>query len=247
MTRAYNRVTHRAMTSLLPPLARAIGMAPPGLETNWGWFGRDRPGLYAFSPSVLEPPPDWPPKAHVTGYWFWDRGWEAPNELAAFLVGGPAPIVLTLGSLWMFAPRNIVEIATAAARRVGGRLLLLGGPATERRDDVLRLSSDVDHAWLFPQVAAVVHHGAAGTTAAAARSGVPQVVLPSYGDQPFWAGRMNLLDVAPPPIPIKRLQAERLGASLERALEDTHIRERAADLGRRIQRERGSRGGLPSD
>jgi len=237
--RTYNRLSHGALTSLAPPLARCLGVAPPGLETNWQWFGRERPGLYAFSPSVVAPPPDWPPDTHVTGYWFWDRAWEPPRALVAFLDRDPAPVAMTLGSLWMFAAPNVVDMAAAAARRVNRRLLLLGGRQGETPADVLGLDDDVDHAWLFPRVAAVIHHGGAGTTAAAARAGVPQVLVPCYGDQPFWARRMRSLGVAAAAIPIRHLTAERLGRALVQALNDTRIGDRAAELARRVRRDHG--------
>lgn len=49
----------------------------------------------------------------------------------------------------------------------------------------------VPHDWLFPQVAAVVHHGGAGTTAAGLRAGVPTIIKPFFGDQFFWAARVQ--------------------------------------------------------
>jgi vancomycin aglycone glucosyltransferase len=54
---------------------------------------------------------------------------------------------------------------------------------------------DVSHDVLFPRVAAVVHHGGAGTTAAAARAGIPQVITPMFGDQFYWASRIVDLGV----------------------------------------------------
>src|SRR5262245_37042790 len=54
---------------------------------------------------------------------------------------------------------------------------------------------DVNYDVLFPRVAAVVHHGGAGTTATAARAGVPQVITPMFGDQFYWAGRIADLEL----------------------------------------------------
>lgn len=49
----------------------------------------------------------------------------------------------------------------------------------------------IPHEWLFAEnrVAAVVHHGGAGTTAIGLRNGVPTVIVPFFGDQP-WQGDM---------------------------------------------------------
>jgi len=101
----------------------------------------------------------------------------------------------------------------------------------------------VPHAWLFPRVSAVVHHGGAGTTAAGLRAGVPAVICPFLGDQPFWGDRIAALGVGPAPIPITRLTANALVMAIEAAVgsgaDAKAIRQRAADLGAEIRAEDG--------
>jgi sterol 3beta-glucosyltransferase len=95
------------------------------------------------------------------------------------------------------------------------------------------------HDWLFPRVAAVVHHGGAGTTAAGLRAGVPNVICPFFGDQPFWGRRVAALGVGPQPCPQQRLSVGRLAEAIRAAVEDSAMRERAAVLGARIRAEDG--------
>jgi sterol 3beta-glucosyltransferase len=97
----------------------------------------------------------------------------------------------------------------------------------------------VPFSWLFPRVAAIVHHGGAGTTAAGLRAGVPSVVIPFFGDQPFWGQRVAELGVGPEPVPRKKLTVERLGQAIQKALTDQTMRQRAAHLGSKIQAEDG--------
>jgi UDP:flavonoid glycosyltransferase YjiC (YdhE family) len=97
----------------------------------------------------------------------------------------------------------------------------------------------VPHSWLFPRMAAVVHHGGAGTTAAGLAAGLPSVVVPFHGDQPFWARRVADLGVGPAPIPRKKLTVDRLVRAIDAAVTDTAMRRRAADLGARISAEDG--------
>ena len=97
----------------------------------------------------------------------------------------------------------------------------------------------VPHDWLFPRMAAVVHHGGAGTTAAGLRAGVPSVLVPFFGDQPFWGRRVHALGVGPPPIQRKSLTAPKLAEAISSAVEDETIRHNAADLGERIRTEDG--------
>lgn len=101
------------------------------------------------------------------------------------------------------------------------------------------LVNSVPHAWLFPQVAAVVHHGGAGTTAAGLRAGVPTVIIPFFGDQGFWGQRVADLGVGTAPIPRKQLTVERLAKAIQTAVGDRPMRQHAADLGAKIRDEDG--------
>jgi UDP:flavonoid glycosyltransferase YjiC (YdhE family) len=89
-------------------------------------------------------------------------------------------------------------------------------------------------------MAAVVHHGGAGTTAAGLRAGVPSVIIPSFGDQFFWGWRANKLGVGPKPIPRNKLTITDLSVAIQQAINDVSIREKAADLGRKIRAENGT-------
>jgi UDP:flavonoid glycosyltransferase YjiC (YdhE family) len=113
-----------------------------------------------------------------------------------------------------------------------------GGLSAAGRPGSVYVVESVPHAWLFPRVAAVVHHGGAGTTAAGLRAGVPSVVVPFFGDQPYWGRRVAALGVGPAPIPRQQLTAERLAAALM-ATTDEGMRGRAAELGARIRAEDG--------
>jgi len=97
----------------------------------------------------------------------------------------------------------------------------------------------VHHAWLFPRVSAVVHHGGSGTTGAGLRAGVPSVLVPHMGDQPFWAQRVAELGVDPQPIPRRQLTALRLAGAITSAVTDTGIQTRAKSIGEHIRAEDG--------
>jgi sterol 3beta-glucosyltransferase len=94
---------------------------------------------------------------------------------------------------------------------------------------------------LFPRVAAVIHHGGAGTISAAAAAGRPQVVCPFVADQPFWGDRMHRLGAAPEPIGQRHLDPDRLAAAITQAVTDTAIATAADRLGHLIRSEDGVR------
>jgi sterol 3beta-glucosyltransferase len=97
----------------------------------------------------------------------------------------------------------------------------------------------VPHAWLFPQTAAVVHHGGAGTTGAAVAAGRPQVIWPFGLDQYFWASRMTSLGVAVPAPPVRSLTGTLLARTVAQAIGDRRVNDLAQDLGSRVRAEDG--------
>jgi len=104
----YNRATHVAAYRLQQlQLRRWVGIASKEITFPWQELSRNRPALFAFSPSVIPRPADWSSTCHVTGYWFWERTYEPPPELLGFLRKGPQPVALTFGSMWRFAPANV--------------------------------------------------------------------------------------------------------------------------------------------
>ena len=105
-------------------------------------------------------------------------------------------------------------------------------------DHVLKLDW-APHRWLFPHSATVVHHGGAGTTAAALRAGKPSIIVPFTADQPFWGKRICDLGVGPKPIPRKKLNVDRLAAAIYTAVTDSSMIARAKQLGEAIRRENG--------
>jgi UDP:flavonoid glycosyltransferase YjiC (YdhE family) len=88
-------------------------------------------------------------------------------------------------------------------------------------------------------MAAVVHHGGSGTTAAGVRAGVPSIIVPVVGDQLLWAQRISALGLGPDPIPRPKLTAERLAEAIQRALADPTIRDRSRHMAEKIRAEEG--------
>jgi UDP:flavonoid glycosyltransferase YjiC (YdhE family) len=202
------------------------------------------PTLYGFSPHVVPRPADWRPEVHVTGYWFLDppAGYAPPAALRDFLAAGPPPVYLGFGSMTPQGASGLTRTMLGALERAGLRGVLLrgwGGLGAGELPPWAIAVDDVPHEWLFPRMAAVVHHGGAGTTAAGLRAGVPSLVVPLGFDQPYWGWRVADLGVGPRPIPRKRLTVDRLARALADATGDEAMRERAASLGAEIRAEDG--------
>jgi sterol 3beta-glucosyltransferase len=250
---AVNRLSHHLMRQIMwqgfrkaDRLAREqvfdLPAAPFFGSNNLPQF-RHYPTLYGFSPSVIPKPADWH-NTEVTGYWFLDAAtdWAPPAELIAFLQAGPPPVYIGFGSMGSRKPEETADLVLQAIARTGQRAILLsgwGGLSKADLPETVFMMESVPHSWLFSQVAAVVHHGGAGTTAAGLRAGVPSIVIPFFGDQPFWGQRVATLGVGPEPIPRKQLTVERLTQAIQTAVTDRAMIRRAADLGAKIRAEDG--------
>jgi UDP:flavonoid glycosyltransferase YjiC (YdhE family) len=165
-------------------------------------------------------------------------------DLAAFLAAGPPPVYIGFGSIVVDDPNAMTKLIFEAIKKTGVRALVskgwggLGADELGVPDGVFMLGN-VPHDWLFKHVSCVVHHGGAGTTAAGIALGRPTVVVPFFGDQPFWGAMIARAGAGPPPIPFKQLTADKLAEALLEALKPTTL-ERAQELGARIGEEKGS-------
>jgi vancomycin aglycone glucosyltransferase len=202
--------------SILNPYREKLGL--PAVSDVRSHILTDRPWLA--SDPTLGPWPD-PTSAgqavFQTGAWFVKDERPLEPELQAFLEAGDPPIYFGFGSI--SAPQGFSQAIIESARALGRRAILLRGWADltliDNEPDCMAIG-EVNHQALFQRVAAIVHHGGAGTTHAAARAGTPQVVIPQHYDQHYWAGRVQQLGVGTAHTP-----ATPTVASLTSALEQT--------------------------
>jgi UDP:flavonoid glycosyltransferase YjiC (YdhE family) len=205
----------------------------------------ETPVVFGYSPSVTPQPPDWPPILQTTGYWFLDEdpGWTPPPALEAFLAAGPPPVYVGFGSMTGSDPAQTFEMVHRALRSAGQRGVISTGWSGADADsangeDVFALGG-APHSWLFPRMAAVVHHGGAGTTAAGLRAGKPTMIIPHLGDQPYWGRRVRDLGVGAKPVPRHTLTESKLAAGIRQITSDAAMRARAEALGAAIRGEDG--------
>ncbi|HEY1723654.1 MAG TPA: glycosyltransferase [Magnetospirillaceae bacterium] len=238
-----NRPSHRFVNAMVwrafrtaTNVARAAVCKLPPRRAVW----TDLPMLYGVSPSLLPRPGDWPEDVHVCGQWLTRAPeWTPPPSLSDFLNAGEPPLYVGFGSMAGFERRKLLDVVIAAV--AGRRALFYGGwsgvDAAELPANFLAIG-ETPHDWLFPKTSLVVHHGGSGTTHSAARAGVPSVVVPFAGDQPFWADRLRLAGVAAPATNAKALTSAALAGGIAFA-ERTDTRARAATLGKQMATEDG--------
>jgi vancomycin aglycone glucosyltransferase len=222
--RALERINHNRGRLGMSPIDDVLDY----VLTDHTWLAAD---------AALGPVPTTPGRKILqTGAWVLTDATPLPADLEAFLQEGEPPIFVGFGS--MPAAGDAAHRLIAAARAVGRRIVVSRGWAElELVDDApdCMAVGDVSHDVLFPRVAAVVHHGGAGTTATAARAGVPQVITPMFGDQFYWASRIVDLG-AGTTTPYSKLTEEFLTGAL-REVCDPAVVARARTLARRVGRD----------
>jgi sterol 3beta-glucosyltransferase len=202
--------------------------------------------LYCYSPSLVPSPADWPPDTVATGYWLRNQGDDAPlvdPGLESFVAAGAPLVYVGFGSSVGPDPARVGAAVSDGVRQAGVRAVIASGwgvlSGVRSNSDVLVIES-APHRWLFPRVAAVVHHGGAGTTAAGLLAARPAVVCPFQGDQYFWGAAVHRAGAGPQPLPAKKLAASPLASAIRTALDDSAMQARTAELSQRIAQEDGA-------
>lgn len=202
------------------------------------------PLAFAYSTTVLPRPADWSSAhIHIPGYFFLDEpNYQPAPGLVKFLEAGEPPVCISFGSMLNRDEQRIRAVVLSALRATGLRGLLLtgwGGVQTVDHSTEIFEMESAPHAWLLPRCRAVLHHGGAGTTGAGLRAGIPNIVVPFAGDQPFWGRRVAALGAGPAPIPVKRLDVSNLSNALRMATSDPLMQKNAARLGEQVRAEQG--------
>lgn len=210
------------------------------------------PWTYCWSPALIPKPKDWGNNIQISGFYFLNlaSNFTPEPDLAAFLDAGPPPVYIGFGSIVVDDPNAMTNLIFEAVKMSGQRALVSKGWGGFGGDDLnvpegVFMLGNIPHDWLFKKVSCVVHHGGAGTTAAGIAAGRPTLVVPFFGDQPFWGAMVHRAGAGPEPIPHKELTAERLSDAIKFCLKPESL-ERAKELSDSISQETGTQTGAQS-
>lgn len=239
---AIGRLAMRKIQRRVSASLREIGSQRPGMSVTHSFS----PGLnlVAASGALARIPPDLAPSFVTTGYWFLEEpAFTPPPGLAAFLAAGPAPAVISFGSMGGEGGDRTARLLVEAGRLAGERLVIQRGfgriAIEDAPPDRVCFADFTPHDYLFPHASCVVHHGGAGTTAAASRAGKCSIVVPHLADQRYWAQTLRRAGIALKPLPRSRLTAPRLAERLGEVRRSPAMHARARGIGGRLRAENG--------
>lgn len=203
-----------------------LGLEP--VSTLWApgqLFRLKVPYTYLWSPGLIPKPADWGPEIDIAGFVFLDlaSSFKPPKTLVEFLDMGEPPVYIGFGSIVVDDPDKFTALIFEAVKKAGVRALVSkgwGGLGDEgNTPDNIYMLENTPHDWLFPRVSAVVHHGGAGTTAIGLKCGKPTMIVPFFGDQPFWGAMVaNAGAGAQQPVPYKHLSIDALAEGIMQCL-----------------------------
>ncbi|KAF2417409.1 UDP-Glycosyltransferase/glycogen phosphorylase [Tothia fuscella] len=224
---------------------KSLGLEP--VSTLWapGQLYRLKvPYTYMWSPSLVPKPGDWGPEIDIAGFVFLELAdsFKPPESLTQFLDAGPPPVYIGFGSIVVDDPDEFTKMIIEAVKLSGVRALVskgwggLGGDDMDLPENIYMLDN-TPHDWLFPKMAAVVHHGGAGTTAIGLKCGKPTMIVPFFGDQPFWGAMVSKARAgAFECIPYKKLTAEKLAKGIKECLTE-EAQENVSKIAESIEKE----------
>ena len=226
---------------------KTLGLEP--MSTLWapGQLSRLKvPFTYLWSPSLVPKPEDWGPEIDTAGYVFLDlaSSYEPPEPLTKFLdTKSDKPLVyIGFGSISGIAsPAAFASMIFDAVEKAGVRALVSRGwggigDGMDIPDSIYMLDN-IPHDWLFPRVDAVIHHGGAGTTAIGLKCGKPTMIVPFFGDQPFWGAMIVRAGAgARRSLGLKKLTADKFAEGIRECLLP-EAKEKAAELAQSIAAE----------
>ncbi|KAK6220688.1 hypothetical protein LQW54_001879 [Pestalotiopsis sp. IQ-011] len=250
-TRAFpHPLANKRQNDLEPAAANWLSYGVVGLMTWQGlgdvinkWIALEEIPA-SVGPSLVAKPADWGPEIDVCRFFMRDEPqYNPPDDLATFLASGPPPSYVGFGSIVLDDPERLTNVILEATRKCGIRVVIsrgwskLGGNAPNS-DSVFYLD-DCPHEWLFKRVSAVVHHGGAVTTVCGLVNTRPTIIVPFFGDQPFWADMVANKGAGPRKIPQKELTVERLVDAIQYAT-STAAKDAAEGLAQGMRRENGA-------
>ncbi|RAL14296.1 sterol glucosyltransferase [Aspergillus homomorphus CBS 101889] len=200
------------------------------------------PHTYCWSPALIPRPYDWASHIDICGFFFREEPHYVPSaEIHNFLSGKPAPVYIGFGSIVMEDPVSMTKLIRDALNQLGIRAIVSRGWSNLGQgcaDPNILFIDDCPHEWLFKHVAAVVHHGGAGTTASGLLHGRPTAIVPFFGDQPFWAQMVAAAGAGPSPINHKALTSRELTEAIKFCLMPS-ARNAAAKIANQMRTENG--------
>ncbi len=199
-------------------------------------FARTENPIVATDPLFMPLPPDVAEGPVQTGALMWPFDEPLDPTIETFLNRGMPPVYIGFGSMPDKSPDALGRMISEAVLANKARGIIsegwagISGITTDERIITI---GPAPHRALFPRTALIIHHGGAGTTAAALRSGVPQLIIPHSADQFYHGHLVQQHGIGPAPIKRSDLTQKKLEKAIAEVLGNSAMKIRAAEFGKK--------------
>jgi UDP:flavonoid glycosyltransferase YjiC (YdhE family) len=172
-------------------------------------------------------------------YWNLYETEELDKALVEFINAGSKPLFFSFGSGADSNREQTAEIIEKIADALDIRVVIQEGWAglgNKVKSARVKVIDAAPHYKLFPHMTAAVHLGGAGTVHTAALAGIPQIIIPQYGDQFYYGERVKSLHLGPTLIPKAKLNMENLKEAINHAVSDKEIKENVTRVSDTLKR-----------
>ena len=193
------------------------------------------------SPALLKRPHDWPANSYVVGPWYQERIEELSPEITEFIERKDT-IYAGFGSMKKKNPEKLARTIIEACKELDLQLIINRGwgglelPYLYKADPSIRFVTGISHAKVFPKVKAIMHHGGVGTVHAALRAGTVSIIVPFIVDQPWWADRLNKLNLGPKALPLRKFTKDNV---MKRIIETTKYQDNVKNIANLMKQDNG--------
>lgn len=203
--------------------------------------------IYGISNYFLTKPKDYPANSYYTGFWFENSDTELEKELVDFISNGEPPLLLTFGSMPYKSKIDLPKALQRITKELNTRLVVIKGWGLNNTEELqnnprIKVVRSAPYDKLMPQIRAAVHHGGIGTVAECLRAGKPFLTCPvlyPLGDQHFWGTVAYKKGLGLKPIPLKKMNEERLLVAARELRNNKQLYENSRKIMEQLKSENG--------
>ncbi|HET9744250.1 MAG TPA: glycosyltransferase, partial [Chitinophagaceae bacterium] len=226
-----NRLSYKLSDLGMKMMSKPIKQFRQSIGLNEKHTKLNLPSIYGLSNYFLSRPKDYPADSYYTGFWFENSKVELEKELAGFISNGEPPLLLTFGSMPSKSKLNLPKALQRITKELNTRLVVIKGWGLENTEELqnnpaIKVVESAPYDKLMPHIKAAVHHGGIGTVAECLRAGKPFLTCPvlyPLGDQHFWGTVAYKKGLGLRPIPLKKLDEDKLVAAVRELLNNKQL------------------------
>lgn len=242
-----NRMSYKLSDLGMKMMSKPIYQFRESIGLNKKFKKLHLPSIYGISNYFLTKPKDYPANSYYTGFWFEHSNTELEKELVEFFSNGEPPLLLTFGSMPYKSKIDLPNALQRITKELNTRLVVIKGWGLNNTEELqnnpaIKVVESAPYDKLMPQIRAAVHHGGIGTVAECLRAGKPFLTCPvlyPLGDQHFWGTVAYKKGLGLKPIPLKKMNEEKLLVAVRELLNNKQLYENSRKIMEQLKTENG--------